>query len=60
MAIATINPATGEVLKTFEPLTDAQIEEKVRLAEETFPKFRALSFAERGKMMMKAADMTKR
>jgi succinate-semialdehyde dehydrogenase/glutarate-semialdehyde dehydrogenase len=57
MAIATINPATGELLKTFAPLTDAQIEEKVRLAEETFPIFRALSFAERGRMMMKAADI---
>jgi succinate-semialdehyde dehydrogenase/glutarate-semialdehyde dehydrogenase len=57
MAIATINPATGELLKTFEPLSDAQIEEKVHLAEETFPKFRSLSFAERGRMMMKAADI---
>src|SRR6202521_540967 len=57
MAIATINPATGELLKTFEPLSDAQIEEKVHLAEETFPKFKKLSFAERGKMMMRAAEI---
>ena len=27
MAIATTNPATGQVIKTFEPLTDAQIAE---------------------------------
>ena len=26
MAIATTNPATGQLIKTFEPLTDAQIE----------------------------------
>lgn len=57
MAIATINPATGELLKSFDPLTDAQIEEKVRLAQLTFPKFRALPFAERGKMMRNAADL---
>jgi succinate-semialdehyde dehydrogenase / glutarate-semialdehyde dehydrogenase len=57
MAIATINPATGEVLKRFEPLTDGQIEEKIRLAQSTFAEFRKLSFAERGKMMSKAADI---
>jgi succinate-semialdehyde dehydrogenase/glutarate-semialdehyde dehydrogenase len=57
MAIATINPATGEVLKRFEALTDAQIEEKISLAQHVFPKFRALEFAERGRMMLKAADI---
>jgi succinate-semialdehyde dehydrogenase/glutarate-semialdehyde dehydrogenase len=57
MAIATINPATGELLKSFDALTDQQIEEKIRLADETFPRFRALTFAERGRMMRKAADL---
>jgi succinate-semialdehyde dehydrogenase / glutarate-semialdehyde dehydrogenase len=57
MAIATINPATGEVLKRFEALTDAQIEEKISLAQRVFPKFRDLEFAERGRMMLKAADI---
>jgi len=32
MAIATINPATGQVIKTFEPLSDAQIEVKLQKA----------------------------
>ena len=36
MAIATINPATGETLKTFEPLTDSDIDRKLKLAAETF------------------------
>jgi succinate-semialdehyde dehydrogenase/glutarate-semialdehyde dehydrogenase len=57
MAIASINPATGEVLKTFQPLTAAEIEAKVRLAAETFPKFSKLSFADRARMMTKAADI---
>jgi hypothetical protein len=30
MAIATINPTTGETLKTFEPLSGAQIEQKIQ------------------------------
>src|SRR5579883_2298989 len=57
MAISTTNPATGEVLKTFEALSDSQIESKIRLAAETFPKFRALSFGVRARMMNKAAEI---
>lgn len=57
MAIATINPINGEVVKKFTALSPAQIEEKIRLAHETFPKFRALSFADRARMMRKAADI---
>jgi succinate-semialdehyde dehydrogenase/glutarate-semialdehyde dehydrogenase len=47
MAIATTNPATGEVLKTFEPLTDGQIEQKLQLAASAFQTHRWTSFADR-------------
>src|SRR5439155_17939971 len=57
MGIATINPATGQVLKTFEPLSDKQIEAKLQLAADTFPKFRKLSFADRARMMAKAGEI---
>ena len=57
MAIATTNPATGEVLKTFEPLTASQIEAKLALATQTFSTFKKLPFAARGAMMSKAADI---
>src|SRR6202051_1680707 len=57
MAIASINPATGEVLKTFEPATASQIEAKLSLAAKTFETFRKTSFAERARMMIKAADI---
>ena len=57
MAIATMNPATGEVLKTFEPLTDAQIEIKLQKAADTFLKYRKVPFAERARLMLKAADI---
>ncbi len=55
MAIATINPATGQPVKSFEPLSDSQIEAKLQLAAATFPAFRKLSFADRAGMMNKAA-----
>ena len=36
MPIASINPATGETLKTFEPLSETQIDEKLQRAADTF------------------------
>ncbi len=57
MAIATIHPATGKLLKTFEPLSDSQIDEKLQRATAAFFKHRTASFAERARMMMKAADI---
>jgi succinate-semialdehyde dehydrogenase / glutarate-semialdehyde dehydrogenase len=55
MAIATVNPATGQVIKTFEPLSDAQIEVKLQRAADTFSSYKKVPFAERARMMLKAA-----
>jgi succinate-semialdehyde dehydrogenase / glutarate-semialdehyde dehydrogenase len=60
MAIATINPATGEVVQTFQPLTPEQIESKLQLAVSAFRAERKTSFAERAKRMMKAAEILER
>jgi succinate-semialdehyde dehydrogenase/glutarate-semialdehyde dehydrogenase len=57
MAIATINPATGEVLKTFEPISDVQLEEKLQRAVSAFGEFRKTSFSSRAAMMVKAAEI---
>ena len=38
MAIATVNPATGETLRRFEPLDDRQIEEKLQKSVEAAEK----------------------
>jgi succinate-semialdehyde dehydrogenase/glutarate-semialdehyde dehydrogenase len=57
MAIASINPVTQQVLKTFEPLSDSQIEEKLQRAVIAFSKHRELPFTARAQMMMKAADI---
>ncbi|MCC0177264.1 NAD-dependent succinate-semialdehyde dehydrogenase [Waterburya agarophytonicola K14] len=57
MAIATINPSTGETLKTFSPLTDDQIESKLALAESTYQEYRQTTFTRRGEWLNKAADI---
>jgi succinate-semialdehyde dehydrogenase/glutarate-semialdehyde dehydrogenase len=60
MAIATINPATGEVIKTFKPLSEAEIEKKLQLAVSTFKAERRTPFAVRAKRMLKAAEILER
>jgi succinate-semialdehyde dehydrogenase / glutarate-semialdehyde dehydrogenase len=57
MAIATINPATGETLKSFAPLSDSEIEKKLQLAQDTFRQYRRTSFAERAQKMARAAEI---
>ncbi|MDZ8135464.1 MAG: NAD-dependent succinate-semialdehyde dehydrogenase [Nostoc sp. DedQUE04] len=57
MAIATINPATGETLKTFEALNDAEIAAKLDLADRIFEQYRQTSFSQRSQWLSKAADI---
>ena len=57
MAIATINPATGEVLKKFDALTDAQVDEKIAKAAKAFHSFRNTPFSDRARCMLKAAEI---
>jgi len=57
MAIASINPATGETLREFSALSAQQIEQKLQLAADTFRTYRRTSFADRARMMMRAAEI---
>jgi len=57
MSIATINPATGETIKTFEALSDSQLEDRLQLAVRAFGEFRKTTFAERGAWMRRAAEI---
>ncbi len=57
MGIASINPATGETLRSFEPLTREQIGQKLRLAASEFRLYRHTSFAERAEKMRRAAEI---
>src|SRR5580765_6094971 len=60
MPIATINPATGEVIKTFQPLTEAEIEKKLQLAVKVFKSERKTPFAVRAERMRTAAAIIER
>jgi succinate-semialdehyde dehydrogenase/glutarate-semialdehyde dehydrogenase len=49
--IKAYNPATEELIKEFQIIGDAELEEKVRLAERTFHEFRKTSVHQRSKWM---------
>ncbi|MDM9382814.1 NAD-dependent succinate-semialdehyde dehydrogenase [Chlorogloeopsis sp. ULAP01] len=57
MGIATTNPATGELLKTFEPHKDQEIATKLDLAQQAFEHYRKTSFQQKSGWMQKAAEI---
>jgi succinate-semialdehyde dehydrogenase/glutarate-semialdehyde dehydrogenase len=57
MAIATINPATGETLKTYEPLTEEALEEKIARAADAWATYRLTTPEERVGWLRAAADV---
>lgn len=57
MPIATVNPATGETLKTFDALSPEDVERKLDLAARTFDTYRTTSFFDRARLLQRAADL---
>ena len=57
MSIATVNPATGETLRTFEAYPPARINETLDRAAAAFVKHRRTSFADRSQWMLNAAEL---
>ena len=56
MSIQTINPTTGEVLETFEPYSEQQVNQALDQARQAFLHWRTISFAERGKYLHSVAS----
>lgn len=57
MTISTINPATGELLKTFTSLSNEEISAKINLAQQSFEKYRHTSFQQRSHLLKSCADI---
>ncbi|EFL30564.1 betaine aldehyde dehydrogenase [Streptomyces viridochromogenes DSM 40736] len=57
MPIATVNPANGETLKTYEAMGEEEIERRLQLAEATFRTYRTTTFEERARLLNRAADL---
>jgi len=57
MPIQTKNPATGQVIRTFDALSDPEIDARLQRAIEAFRTYRNVAFAARGRMMNAAARL---
>ncbi|MER6955840.1 NADP-dependent succinic semialdehyde dehydrogenase [Streptomyces sp. NPDC000618] len=57
MPIATVNPASGETLQTYEAMGEEELERRLQLAEATFRTYRTTTYAERARLLNRAADL---
>jgi succinate-semialdehyde dehydrogenase/glutarate-semialdehyde dehydrogenase len=57
MPIATVNPANGETLKTYDALGAEEIEHRLATAEAAFRACRTTSYADRARLLNRAADL---
>ncbi|WP_144206266.1 NADP-dependent succinic semialdehyde dehydrogenase [Mycobacterium tilburgii] len=61
MAIATINPATGETIKSFTPATDDEVDAAIARAYARFQDYRhSTTFAQRAEWANATADLLKK
>ncbi len=60
MAYATINPYTGETLASFPDASDDAVRAAIGAAHEAFLHWRETGFADRARILQKAADLLRR
>jgi succinate-semialdehyde dehydrogenase/glutarate-semialdehyde dehydrogenase len=60
MTMASINPATGATLQTFEEHTPVQVEQKLNAAMRAFATHRKTTFAQRAQRMHRAGEILER
>ena len=56
-AIASVNPANGGTLRTFEPLAARDVDTRLARAAETFLTYRTTTFAQRAGWLTRAAEV---
>src|SRR5947209_4527958 len=56
MAIATVNPATGETVRTFEEHSDEEVERRLERARAAAERARSSTFAERSARLRRAGE----
>ncbi|WP_264769744.1 NAD-dependent succinate-semialdehyde dehydrogenase [Coxiella burnetii] len=56
MPIRTTNPSTGEVIKTYQEMTDQQVEDIINDVHYDYEKWRSVGFKERGGKLRRIAE----
>ncbi|HZN96373.1 MAG TPA: NAD-dependent succinate-semialdehyde dehydrogenase [Gemmatimonadales bacterium] len=57
MTIASVNPATGQTLRTFTPLSEPELDARLQCAADAFGRYRRTPVVERTRMLLRAADI---
>ena len=57
MSIQTINPATNKVVKSFEEMTDKEVEQALAQSDITFHEWKKTSYSERAAVLNKVASL---
>ncbi|MFI7078757.1 NADP-dependent succinic semialdehyde dehydrogenase [Micromonospora sp. NPDC049903] len=57
MSIATTDPRTGQVLKTYEAMSDAQVDAAIERTDLAYRDLRSTTIAQRGRWLAAAADL---
>jgi len=57
MPIATTNPATGELIRVFDPNSSAEVDAKIQQSYDAFRAHRRTPFADRAAKMLRAAEI---
>src|SRR3954449_11098535 len=57
MTIATVNPATGQMLRTFTPLSEPELDARLQCAADAFLRYRRTPIAERTRLLQRAAEI---
>lgn len=57
MSIQTKNPYTNKVVKSFDPVTDEQLEQKIAAAHKAYDSWKTTPIAERAKYLQKVSEL---
>lgn len=57
MPIATVNPANGELIRSYPALGEEETERRIAAAAETFRQYRTTPFEQRADWLNRAADL---
>ncbi|CAM2947344.1 NAD-dependent succinate-semialdehyde dehydrogenase [Flavobacterium frigoris] len=60
MSIQTTNPTTNKVVKSFDEMTDEQVEAAIRKSNDFFQEWKKTSYEDRAKVLHKAADLMRK
>lgn len=56
-SIASVNPANGQIVRSFTPLSETEVDARIQRAVDTYRRYRRTPVAERGRLLLKAAEI---